>query len=180
MGDPALLLPRFYAAPNTSCQEGASGSNVTSRSGSLLVPHYFERRLLDPVAVGCDALVKPYVRQRGRWIGWSLPTPLDLLDRIVASSFVLAGSLHAVIIAQAYGIPWAAWAGSKIDCPAKWLDWFEYLGIEGTHVANRSEGEAWWLRHGIHGKVRSLEPLIAAFPYPLPDAEDVAASSPSV
>jgi hypothetical protein len=102
-----------------------------------------------------------------------------MVDRIVASSFVLAGALHAAIIAQAYGIPWAAWAGSKIDCPAKWLDWFDYLGIEGTHVSNRSEGEAWWQRHGLHGKVRPLEPLIAAFPYPLPDAKDVAPPGPS-
>lgn len=167
MGDPALLLPRFHAPPV-----------ATSRSGTLLVPHYFERRLLDPVAVGCDVLVKPNVRQRGRWIGWRLPTPLELIDRIVASSFVLAGALHVAIIAQSYGVPWAAWAGSKIDCPAKWLDWFDYLGIEGTHVANRKEGEAWWQRHGIHGKVRPLEPLIAAFPYPCPDAEGAATFGP--
>lgn len=154
LGDPALLMPRFHPAPQRS-----------GKGTALLVPHYLERRTPAPDAVGCNAVLRPRVRQRGRWIGWSLPTPLEFVDQIATADFVLTGALHGAIIAQAYGIPWAAWAGSTIDCPTKWLDWFDYLGIEGAHVTDRCAGERWWQQTGSQGQLRPLEPLLQAFPY---------------
>ena len=154
LGDPALLTPRFHPKPISR-----------SAGPAILFPHVSMRQVPDPASVGCDTVISMRVRQRGNWIGRSLPTPLELVDRIASAGFVLAGALHAAILAQAYGVPWAAWAGSKIDCPAKWVDWAEYLGVDRIHVADRWDGEHWWHRSGCHGKVRPLEPLLDAFPY---------------
>jgi len=160
LGDPALLLPRFHPRP----QRSVGGT-------ALLIPHYLERHTPNAAAVGCDEVLRPRVRQRGRWIGWSLPSPTDFIHQIASADFVLTGALHGAIVAQAYGVPWAGWSGSKIDCPIKWLDWFDYLGIEGTHVTDRRAGERWWRQIGVHGQVRPLEPLLRAFPYATPGLE---------
>lgn len=157
LGDPALLLPRWYPRP----QRSAGGT-------TLLIPHYLERHTPTAAAVGCDEVLRPRVRQRGRWIGWSLPTPEEFINQIASADFVLTGALHGAIVAQAYGVPWAAWSGSRIDCPIKWLDWFDYLGIEAAHVTDRRAGERWWRQVGLQGQVRPLEPLLQAFPYAIP------------
>lgn len=34
-------------------------------------------------------------------------------------------------------------------------------------VRTAGEGRVWWQRHGRHGRIRSLQPLIQAFPYPI-------------
>lgn len=154
LGDPALLLPRFHtpAAP------------VAARP-AVVIPHILDPVQLSPADVGCDAVVSVRVHQRGRWHRRFTPTPLQVVDRIAAAGFVLTGALHGAIVAQAFGVPWAPWAGTRVDCPAKWLDWAAYLGIESTHVTDRHSGEKWWDRHGSTGKVRPLDPLLEAFPY---------------
>lgn len=82
-GDPALLLPRFYAAPSAKPNPKIA-----------LVPHYKHKKdfagiprsgaILVDVADGLESVV----------------------DQISTSSAVLSTSLHGLIIAQAYGIPW--------------------------------------------------------------------------
>ena len=57
-------------------------------------------------------------------------------------------SLHGAILAQAYGVPWAA-----------------YLGIPLIFVADRNAGMRWWQTTGVQGSIRDIEPLLAAFPY---------------
>lgn len=164
LGDPALLVPRFHPRPST-----------LSRGPALLVPHILEPSIPDPASVGCDAVVSMRVRQFGRWIGRTVPTAIELIDRIASADFVLTGALHAAILAQAYGVRWAAWSGSQIDCPAKWVDWSDYLGVDCVHVADRWDGEHWWDRSGVHGRVRPLDPLIDAFPYRMNAQADPAA-----
>jgi len=154
LGDPALLLPRFH----TPAMPLESGSAV-------VIPHILDPVQLSPADVGCDAVVSVRVHQRGRFHRHVTHTPLQVVDRIAAAGFVLTGALHGAIVAQAYGVPWAPWAGTRVDCPAKWLDWAAYLGIESTHVADRRSGEKWWDRHGSTGRIRPLDPLLKAFPY---------------
>lgn len=154
LGDPALLLPRFH----TPAKPAESGSVV-------VIPHILDPVKLSATDVGCDAVLSARVRQRGRWHRRGAHTPLQVVDRIATAEFVLTGALHGAIVAQAYGVPWAPWAGTRMDCPEKWLDWAAYLDIESVHVENRRQGEAWWGRHGSTGRVRALEPLLEAFPY---------------
>jgi len=41
------------------------------------------------------------------------------------------------------------------------------LGITLEFVANLQSGQEWWQRVGQRGRLRDLQPLLAAFPYPL-------------
>jgi hypothetical protein len=92
-------------------------------------------------------------------------TVWGLVDQIAGASFILAGSLHAAILAQAYGVPWAAYFDGYVDAPPKWLDWGDYLGIKINFVRDLEEGREWWAEVGRHGRVRDLVPLVKAFPY---------------
>lgn len=168
LGDPALLVPRFHPRPPTP-----------SRGPAILVPHFSEQSIPNPASVGCDAVVSMRVRQRDGWLGGSVPTAIEVIDQIASADFVLTGALHAAILAQAYGVRWAAWSGSMIDCPAKWSDWSEYLGVDCVHVADRWDGEHWWDRSGLHGRIRPLEPLIDAFPYRMKTEADPVAPDKS-
>lgn len=89
------------------------------------------------------------------------------MERIAGADFVLSGSLHGAILAQAYGVPWAAYDDGYIDTPAKWLDWTAYLGIQIDFVTTLTEGQIWWRSQGHHGVIRDLSPLLDAFPYPI-------------
>jgi hypothetical protein len=92
----------------------------------------------------------------------------DAIGRLAGARFVLTGSLHGAILAQAFGVPWACYDDGYLDAPAKWTDWGAYLGIEIERVATLEQAERWWERIGQHGRVRNLQPLIDAFPYPRP------------
>lgn len=178
LGDPALLLPRL-----TKLRMAAHGHTI-------LVPHY-HRAWLMPVSqrrllTGCDKVVSPLVVQRQRlgqpgWIrkmrelnsvwrrlGIQPHTTWGAVKQIAGASFVLTGSLHGAIIAQAYGIPWAAYDDGYVDAPPKWQDWAAYLGIRIEFVTTLAAGQQWWQKAGRQGKVRDLDALLAAFPYPLP------------
>jgi hypothetical protein len=89
----------------------------------------------------------------------------DTVHRIAGASFVLTGSLHGAIIAQAYGVPWAAFDDGCIDTPVKWRDWAEYLGISMAFTPTLEAGRHWWTQEGRRGRIRDLVPLLASFPY---------------
>jgi hypothetical protein len=151
------LLPRIHTPPP-----------VTGPRPAVVIPHLLDPTTTTADEVGCDELLSARVWQRGRWHRRTAATPLEVVDRIAGAGFVLTGALHGAIVAQAYGVPWAPWTGTRIDCPAKWLDWAAYLDIEHAHVSDRRSGEIWWERHGSSGQTLPLEPLLKAFPYPLP------------
>ncbi len=179
LGDPALLLPHptQLAAP--------------AHGRALLIPHFSRIDRLHAserlAQTGCDEVLSPLVR-RSPWFEsslrsmpraiaqglrrWSLrgiPTRgvWDTLRRISGASFVLTGSLHGAILAQAFGIPWACFGDDHLDAPAKWNDWGAYLDVDIEVVGDRARGEAWWSRHGCQGRTRDLGPLLDAFPYDL-------------
>lgn len=83
-GDPALLLPRVY-------RPKGSGS---SRSGVSFVPHYSHRKWLGNLRTQDVDVVD--VRD-------DLTT---VIDQIAGSEVCISTSLHGLIIAQAYGVPW--------------------------------------------------------------------------
>lgn len=177
LGDPALLLPHLLA-------------DQPRRHGcTLVMPHFFCSTSM-PAAqrcrqTGCDALLAAQVISKpiagGRVspqglqavvkaalrLGIPVHTTRQALHAIAGADFVLTGSLHGAIVAQTYGVPWAAYADGYVDVPAKWEDWGAYLGITLEFVANLQSGQEWWQRVGQRGRLRDLQPLLAAFPYPL-------------
>jgi len=178
LGDPALLLPRLTKL------------RMAPHGHTILVPHYHRARLMAVQQrrhlTGCDEVVSPLVFQArgigrrgwGRqalamskgWLRFGLRpfTPWAAVERIAGATFVLTGSLHGAILAQAYGVPWAAYDDGYIDAPPKWLDWAVYLGIAIEFVSTLAAGRQWWQTEGRRGAVRDLQPLLHAFPYPLP------------
>jgi hypothetical protein len=109
------------------------------------------------------------------WLGTGIQPRLvwSAVECIAGADFVLTVSLNGAILAQAYGVPWAAYDDGYIDAPPKWYDWAAYLGVNLEFVTNLAQGERWWARSGCHGGVRDLAPLLAAFPYPAIPQRDV-------
>jgi hypothetical protein len=175
MGDPGLLLPWL-------CSFAANDHGRT-----IVIPHFRRTYALTAAErcrrTSCEMLVPtqvrfddmPNVRRKLRgqvetFLGQAIlsidcPTLMEAVAQIAGASFVLTGSLHGAILAQAYGVPWAAYYDGYVDTLPKWYDWAAYLGTELDFVRNLAEGEKWWARYGRHGKVRDLRPLLAAFPY---------------
>lgn len=82
-GDPALLLPRYYEA---------SAAKVEGKIA--LVPHYKHKQ--DFVGLSCPNAVLVDVADGLE----------SVVDQISTASVVMSTSLHGLIIAQAYGVPW--------------------------------------------------------------------------
>lgn len=178
MGDPALLLPLL--APQ----------HFPAHDRAVVIPHFLRVNLLPRherlQRTGCHEVLTPMVIQAqqvatsqgkrellamGRqWLklGFFPHRPWGAVARVAGAGFVLTGSLHGAILAQAYGVPWAAYDDGYVNAPAKWEDWAAYLGVRLTFVATLAEGMRWWQSTGRHGTVRGPESLLEAFPYPLP------------
>ncbi|WP_130011922.1 polysaccharide pyruvyl transferase family protein [Serinicoccus sediminis] len=82
-GDPALLLPRFYTPRPSSRTAGRIA----------LVPHYMHLDLLPDLP---DEVAVVDVRQG----------PEEVVDQIVGARACVSSSLHGLVLAQAYGVPW--------------------------------------------------------------------------
>lgn len=181
LGDPALLV-RYTIAPR-----------FTKHQHSVVIPHIDRVDFLNSkerlARTGCEKLVSTYVwmpefrritegatlHDAAIAIKLKLKSGINLnplwptLAQIAGASFVLTASLHGAIIAQSYGVPWAAYDDGHVDAPAKWADWAAYLGIDIEFVPNLPAGRRWWDRFGCHGRIRTLLPLINSFPYPIED-----------
>jgi hypothetical protein len=178
LGDPALLLPHLFRRPRQD-----NGLN-------LLVQHIDRvgsaKARERAVSAGCDKFLSPWVyaavglqtAQLARW--WTTLADLrrwgadlrgsvhplwETVDQIAGAKFVLTGSLHGAILAQAYGIPWAAFDDGCVDSPSKWEDWGAYLGIEIAFVKDLIEGQEWWGDTGKLARIQSLSALLRSFPY---------------
>jgi hypothetical protein len=110
--------------------------------GKLLIPHISDNyvfSLKDASDVGMDKIVLPRVKD--------VVETFDLISRIANSEFVLAGAMHACIVAHFYGVPFAPFFGDWNDCPPKWFDWLESIGIPAekmTFCKNYDEGREWY------------------------------------
>jgi hypothetical protein len=126
-GDPAYQLPKLVAkgAPNAL---------------ALVVRHMQDPTDYDQNSIfelGADAIFSPVVEE-----------PIDIVEfiqKISGARFVLAGSMHAAIVADAYGVPWAPLKGHDgfIDCFPKWVDWF----------ASREYGQPVFCKNIVEGRV---------------------------
>src|SRR5208282_3263665 len=131
------------------------------------VPHFYEKssdaRILE--ATGADAVVRPSIAKS--------PEALkQILDDIGSAGFVLAGSLHAAIVACAYGAPFCYFDGGVVDLPFKWRDFSASVNIGTFFASNVAEGQAAY-ESLIRPRLRKplLFPILAAAPFRVQSAQ---------
>jgi succinoglycan biosynthesis protein ExoV len=124
--DPAYELPSLYAkdAPNGL---------------AIVVRHIKDKAEYSQNTIHelkADALFSPVI-QDGQDI-------LDFIQKISGARFVLSGSMHACMVAHAYGVPFAPLLSDYVDCPEKWFDWFAAEGLGNPIFVNDVvEGRKW-------------------------------------
>lgn len=150
-GDPALLLPELWPE---------LGENVTRGGGGVVViPNLNE--------------TEPYLGDP------RLCTPLQGLEPIVAAilgaDLVVGSSLHAIVLADAYGVP-ARLVAPTAEHPLKYIDYLAGTGRGTTRIA-RTVDEAIQLGgHRAHNV--DLVALREAFPFDLWSGPKPAAATP--
>ena len=102
LGDPGLLLPLIHPAVSAECKHGRT----------ICVPHFHEPKTDEEIISlsGVDLVVRPLVEP-------SLEALEQIIDQITGATFVLAGAMHAAIVAHAYGIPFAYFDAGHLDIP---------------------------------------------------------------
>ncbi|WP_221585424.1 polysaccharide pyruvyl transferase family protein [Microbacterium sp. G2-8] len=143
-GDPALLFPRLF--PDIVPSE---------QGGVVTVPNLNELG-----RVAGDGVVSP------------LADPRQIAARIAGADFVVASSLHALVLADAYGVPSRPLV-PEAEHPFKYLDYYAGTGRPGIAFA-RSVEEAIALGPVAAPDV-DLDRLAGAFPADLWAAEKIAA-----
>lgn len=71
----------------------------------------------------------------------------NVIDKLANAKFVLGGSMHACIVAHAYGVPFAPYGVEYFDCPPKWIDWLETIRVPWkmfTICKTLNEGIEWY------------------------------------
>ncbi|MCG2582830.1 polysaccharide pyruvyl transferase family protein [Massilia sp. TS11] len=150
IGDPAVVLPILVPRRRRL------------RRPSLLVPHIGDpqRTQYVPGEHGCDALVQAETRDTDDLI--------RLIRDISSARFVLAGAMHAAIIAYAYGVPFAFFrpASGYLDCPYKWEDWLTSISetmIPVHFVEHLADGQAWFDRYCASLPAPRMVPVLSAY-----------------
>lgn len=149
LGDPAFLLPLIHA-PRTVL-------SVTGKA--ICVPHISDTRK-DPVIeaeTGADLVVRPTAS--------TLDELIALLDAITTADFVLAGAMHAAIIACAYGKPFAFYDGGGVDVPFKWADFSALVKLTPSFVRTVSVGRSQWNTWSKGIELPKLMPMLLCCPW---------------
>ena len=160
-GDPALLLGKVMP-------EVPRFSHLAGRR--LLVPNMNDLELyrsLEPEALDADLTV----------LDPSSPVHV-MLSAIAHADLVIGSSLHAIILADAYGVP-ARFIRSSVEPEFKYVDYLLGTGRPTTVIA-RDIGEAMSLG-GHEAPIFDAEAMLSAFPWDLWGAgADNGAPPPSV
>jgi hypothetical protein len=157
IGDPGLLLPGLYPA--------ATRGNGLGQV--LLVPHFSDKRTDAELLTitGCEAILRPNIPNDPAAV-------LQFIDELLAADFVLSASLHAAIVAAAYGCPFAFWDSGNINVPFKWADFAASVGIPSAFQSRIDEARRHYVervRPALHIPV--LWPLLTVAPLAVrPDA----------
>lgn len=142
-GDPALLLPRLF--PETT--EWASAAH--KRRAAVVVPNVND---LDAASTP-----HPLVSPTG--------APWEVIRELLASEIVVGSSLHAIIVAEAYGIPARA-VRSQTESLVKYVDYYSGTGRHGVEIADSIE-HALALGGAPLPPADGTDALLAAFPIDL-------------
>lgn len=139
-GDPALLMPYFF--PEFKKQENPSHEY-------LIIPHYADEWMFPKSEDG--HVVYPTDPWR------------TVIRKILDSKFVISGSLHGVIVAEAYGIPARYLRVSEHEPLYKYEDYYRGTNRPEFQIANSVE-EALMMGGEPHFEC-DLEKLYQSFPF---------------
>lgn len=110
-GDPGILLPRFYQP------------RPEKRRSFLVVPHFLrEKEILANYPQNAVSTLT------SDWRGF--------IDAIAAADLVISGSLHGIVLAEAYGVPAILLASAMDQERFKYDDYYLGTGRARYHVAN--------------------------------------------
>lgn len=84
-GDPALLMPKFYKPKN----------NADAKNKIVILPHHSHLKIFSTMDFGEGTLLSN--------VGKGL---LNVIDDIANAKCCISTSLHGLIVAQAYNVPW--------------------------------------------------------------------------
>ncbi len=141
-GDPALLFP--YLFPEFKKKENPS-------IDYLIIPHYTDQSV--------------FPKSNYHNVVYTTDPWREVLEKILDSRFVIASSLHALVIAEAYGIPARAFriADSEHNHAFKYYDY--YLGTQRPNFQFASSVEEALLMGGEPPIRCDLQKLYDAFPF---------------
>lgn len=149
IGDPAMLLPLLIPKARPSQK-------------TLLVPHISDEKRHEMQAkdIGVDEVVQAETTD--------IASLTELIQAISAASFVLAGSMHAAIVAHAYGVPFAFFMreGGYLDCPPKWEDWLSSVSVppvQPVFVQNFADGLQWYHQNKSYLHRNRFGPILKAY-----------------
>lgn len=184
LGAARALDVRAVRGPLTATMLEAEGSEVRRVFGDpgLLLPALFpdSRELVSPERRRHAAVFVPNVNDVGLDAA-GLPTispvgePWAVIEQILSAGFVVGSSLHALITAEAYGVPARA-VRSPNESIVKYVDYYEGTGRRGVRIADSVE-EALHLG-GVVPPEHDADSLLAAFPVDLWDRDRKAPSAP--
>lgn len=112
--DPAVLiadLPAFQ--------------NLPKSARPVFVPHHASVHRADWEAL-CRKAGVEYVSPEGE--------AREVIAKLAAAPLVIAESMHAVILADAFGTPWHGVSISHLFHKSKWMDWADSLGVS-LHIS---------------------------------------------
>jgi pyruvyltransferase len=119
-GDPALLMPLFYRPP------------ARKRYELGFVPHYtdLDRELVKRLQGDRRVHVVSMVKSRVEQVVERRASYERVVDALLQCERVISGSLHGLILAEAYGIPceWVQVGDRNIGDGFKYLDFFSSVG----------------------------------------------------
>lgn len=153
-GDPGVLLPALF--PETA----VLASPERKRHAVVVVPNVND--------VGLDAAGEHVVSPTG--------APWQVIEELLAGDLVVGTSLHAIITAEAYGVPARA-VRSSTESPVKYVDYYEGTGRTDVVIAESVE-EAIALGGAEAPDVRHRTALLEAFPRELWTGDPPPASIP--
>jgi cytochrome c-type biogenesis protein CcmH/NrfG len=150
-GDPGLLLPLIRPAAAGKARHGKT----------VCIPHIFEPKSDEELAAitGAELVIRAEIAPTLKALG-------QLIDQITGAEFVLAGAMHAAVIAHAYGVPFAFFDTGHLDIPFKWRDFAASIGIPVVFIDNLQDGRTAY-EDLIRSKAKRLPllPILSACPY---------------
>lgn len=145
-GDPAILMPFIYNPQKI---------NELSGGGLLVIPQFATERKF--------RANHPEIKV----VSMNTNDYKMVVDAIVSCDKVITSSLHAIILADAYGIPSALYRGLNKRVDFKYLDYYYSTGRYDIHIADTFE-EACQMEPLPLPDLTSLQKgIMDAFPYDL-------------
>lgn len=147
-GDPAILMPMIYQ-PSVRLQ----------KSDFAIIPHYDNDKL--------------YTNKYGKLPGIDVISMVtndykDVIDRICSAKVVISGSLHGIILAEAYGVPVIFLRDREPDKDFKYNDYYASTNRDNYKYASSVEEAFTMQPETLPDNMCDLQRgLIESFPYDL-------------